>query len=158
MKKGSSEIAKKQEVGRGLRLPVNVFKQELMDSGIIDKNSLASKNAEQTAKLISDFVFDNPILEEHREKITEEFISIKEQKGSNKINITNGDNESYKYNVRAFVTEDEFKELYANLSDVEKYKIKCGILHFKAVSDLIQFEWVSSCDDFKTKFGVTDTI
>lgn len=29
---------------------------------------------------------------------------------------------------------------------------------FKAVSDLVKFNWVSSYEDFKAKFGVKDSI
>lgn len=208
LKKGSSDIAKKQEVGRGLRLPVDItgnrcldidineltviandsyenfskslqddfneqmnfkknevtadilqnalenagllvvkitselvtiFKQELVDSGIIDKDSMLIKNAEQTTQLLNDLVFDNPTLEEHRKKITEEFISLMQQRGSNKITIENGDNESYTNSVRAFVSEDEFKKLYTNLCEnlTKRTLYKCKIDSQQFIKDCI---------------------
>lgn len=42
------------------------------------------------------------------------------------------------------------------LTQVEVDKIKCGQLHFKAVSDLVKFNWVKSYEDFKAKFGVKE--
>lgn len=42
------------------------------------------------------------------------------------------------------------------LTQVEVNKIKCGRLHFKAVSDLVKFNWVKSYEDFKAKFGVKE--
>lgn len=45
-----------------------------------------------------------------------------------------------------------------NASQVmEINKIKCGELHFKAVSDTVQFGWVNSYEHFKTKFGVKES-
>ena len=45
----------------------------------------------------------------------------------------------------------------ANLQDVERNKIKCGKLHFAAVSNEIKFDWVNSYPDFISKFGVVDS-
>ena len=42
----------------------------------------------------------------------------------------------------------------SDLTPVEDSKIKCGKLHFKAVSNLVKFDWVNSYQDFKEKFGV----
>jgi type III restriction enzyme len=44
----------------------------------------------------------------------------------------------------------------SNLTGVETAKVNCGKLHFKAVSDDIQFDWINSYNDFKNKFGVKD--
>ena len=46
--------------------------------------------------------------------------------------------------------------LKENLQDVEKNKIKCGELHFKAVSELVRFGWVNGYEDFKREFGVKE--
>jgi len=40
------------------------------------------------------------------------------------------------------------------LTAVEKSKIKCGKLHFEAVSKNVEFDWVNSYDDFKRKFEI----
>ena len=55
-----------------------------------------------------------------------------------------------------FVVESKWKKLDENLQSVEKNKIKCGKLHFKAVSEQVKFDWVNSYEDFKRKFGVVE--
>ena len=55
-----------------------------------------------------------------------------------------------------FIVETKAGKLEANLQDVERNKIHCGKLHFKAVSDQIKFDWVNSYEDFRTKFGVSE--
>lgn len=57
-----------------------------------------------------------------------------------------------------FIIETKYNKKEEDLSDVEKRKIKCGILHFKAVSEITKFDWVNSYEDFKNKFGVKDSI
>jgi type III restriction enzyme len=57
-----------------------------------------------------------------------------------------------------FIVETKAGKLTKDLTDVEKNKIKCGELHFKAVSELVKFDWVNSYEDFKIKFGVKDTL
>jgi len=37
---------------------------------------------------------------------------------------------------------------------VEKNKIKCGKLHFEAISKEVKFNWVNNYDDFKRKFEI----
>lgn len=56
-----------------------------------------------------------------------------------------------------FIVETKAGKDEANLQDVERNKIRCGKLHFKAVSDQIKFDWVKSYYDFITKFGVKDS-
>ena len=55
-----------------------------------------------------------------------------------------------------FITETKADKEISDLSGVEIGKIQCGHLHFKAVSDDIQFDWVNSYNDFKNKFGVKE--
>lgn len=43
------------------------------------------------------------------------------------------------------------------LQEMEQTKINCGKLHFKAVSDVVRFDWVNSYENFKTKFGVKES-
>jgi type III restriction enzyme len=52
-----------------------------------------------------------------------------------------------------FVVETKTGKEWEDLTDVEKSKIKCGGLHFKAVSDEIRFDWVNSYRDFRNKFA-----
>lgn len=55
-----------------------------------------------------------------------------------------------------FVVETKSGKAEADLQEVERNKIKCGKLHFKAVSNQIGFDWVNSYQDFLGKFGVED--
>lgn len=48
-----------------------------------------------------------------------------------------------------FIIETKIKKEWSDLSDVEKIKIECGELHFKAVADDVRFKWANSHDDFK---------
>lgn len=47
-----------------------------------------------------------------------------------------------------FVIETKMKKEIKDLTDVEKLKIRCGKLHFRAVSEIIKFEWVNSYQKF----------
>lgn len=235
LKKSSSEIAKKQEIGRGLRLPVDitgnrsldgtineltviandsyenfsrmlqddfnanmnfnkdevtadiltnsleaaglpkekitpelvdVFRNELYAKGILDKNNVLNKNIEETTKRISEIYFEDKTLNEHKEKIKETFIDLMIQKGSRRIEIKNGDIEQYKNKVRAFVTEDEFKDIYYGLSekltkrtlykckiDSEQFIIEC----IKEINEYMQyFNNHKSVNITTAKAGFTD--
>jgi len=55
-----------------------------------------------------------------------------------------------------FVVETKAGKSKDNLQEMEKNKIKCGKLHFQAVSEQVQFDWVNGYDDFKEKFGVAE--
>lgn len=56
-----------------------------------------------------------------------------------------------------FIVETKANKEWEDLSDVEKRKIHCGELHFKAVSDKTKFDWVNSYEDFCNKFGVAES-
>lgn len=55
-----------------------------------------------------------------------------------------------------FIVETKCDKSEIDLTPKERKKISCGKLHFKAVSDLVKFDWVSSYYDFKSKFGVKE--
>ncbi len=57
-----------------------------------------------------------------------------------------------------FITESKADKEKSDLTGVEMNKIKCGKLHFKAVSNEIRFDWVNSYSDFKNKFGVKESV
>lgn len=57
-----------------------------------------------------------------------------------------------------FIVESKCDKKESDLTAVEATKIKCGELHFKAVSDEIKFDWVNSYNDFKNKFNVLEGI
>jgi type III restriction enzyme len=52
-------------------------------------------------------------------------------------------------------TKSEKADITLQITEINK--IKCGKLHFKAVSDAVGFDWVNSYEHFKTKFGVKES-
>ena len=56
-----------------------------------------------------------------------------------------------------FIVETKAGKTWADLTQVERNKIHCGELHFKAVSNGTKFEWVNGYEDFVNKFGVVDS-
>lgn len=58
-----------------------------------------------------------------------------------------------------FIIESKFEKEGRNLTPVEEGKIHCGKLHFKAVdTNNLKFDWVSSYNDFKQKFGIIEVV
>lgn len=56
-----------------------------------------------------------------------------------------------------FIVETKNGKLDINLQEAERNKIRCGKLHFQAVSEQIRFDWVNSYEDFRVKFGVAES-
>ena len=56
-----------------------------------------------------------------------------------------------------FIVETKAGKRWADFTEVERNKIHCGELHFKAVSSDTAFSWVNSYEDFIGKFGITDS-
>ena len=204
LKNGSSEIAKKQEIGRGLRLPVDVtgnrsldknvneltviandsyenfsrmlqedfnkninknevtsdlllvtleksgipkikitselvdeFKKELIEKKVMDSNNVLLKNGEEEIKEIQ---FSNETLQEHSIQIAENFVKYMVEKGTNRIEIANGDNEPIINKQRSFVSEKEFKNLFEELgTNLSKKAIyKCKIDNEKYIESSIE--------------------
>ena len=56
-----------------------------------------------------------------------------------------------------FIIETKFAKEWNGLTDVEKLKIRCGMLHFRAVAalsgDSVRFHWANSYQNFKEKTG-----
>ena len=72
LKQGSSDIAKKQEIGRGLRLPVDVYGKRCTNTSINILTVIANDNYEHFASsLQEDF---NDSMEFNREEVTPEII------------------------------------------------------------------------------------
>ena len=193
LKNGSSDIAKKQEIGRGLRLPVDVngnrsldknvneltviandsyenfsrmlqedfnkninknevtsdlllitleksgipkikitselvdeFKKELIENKVMDSNNVLLKKTEELN--IKKIEFSNEILKEHSIQIAENFVKYMVEKGSNRIEIANGDNEPIVNKRRSFISEKDFENLFeelgTNLSKKAIYRCK----------------------------------
>ena len=206
LKNGSSDIAKKQEIGRGLRLPVDVtgnrcldrnvneltviandsyenfsrmlqedfnrnlninevtsdiilltleksgipkskvtseladnLKQELVNNKIMDNNNILLKDTEKIAEAIKEIKFSDEILEEHSSQIMENFVKYMVEKGTKRIEITNGDNEPIINKQRSFISEKEFKEIFEELGkNLSKKAIyKCKIDNKKYISSSI---------------------
>jgi len=57
-----------------------------------------------------------------------------------------------------FIVETKFQKELKDLDDVEKIKIKCGTLHFRAIDaltdDKVDFKWANSYENFKEKMGI----
>lgn len=209
LKNGSSDIAKKQEIGRGLRLPVDItgnrcldadvneltviandsyetfsrllqddfndsmkfnknevtadiltvtlekagvpkekitaelvdtFKQELMRKGVFDNNNILNKNVEQTTKILENIEFEDAVLKEHAVKLKENFAELMVQKGSHRIEIKNGDNEPYVNSMRAFVSEEEFQQIYFGLCNnlTKRTLYKCNVDKEQFVLDCVE--------------------
>ena len=193
LKNGSSDIAKKQEIGRGLRLPVDVtgnrsldknvneltviandsyenfsrmlqedfnkninknevtsdlllitleksgipkikitselvdeFKKELIENKVMDSNNILLKKTEELN--IKKIEFSNETLKEHSIQIAENFVKYMVEKGSNRIEIANGDNEPIVNKRRSFISEKDFENLFeelgTNLSKKAIYRCK----------------------------------
>ena len=206
LKNGSSDIAKKQEIGRGLRLPVDVtgnrcldrnvneltviandsyenfsrmlqedfnrnlninevtsdiilltleksgipkskvtseladnLKQELVNNKIMDNNNILLKDTEKIAEAIKEIKFSDEILEEHSSQIMENFVKYMVEKGTKRIEITNGDNEPIINKQRSFISEKEFKEIFEELGkNLSKKAIyKCKVDNKKYISSSI---------------------
>ena len=205
LKNGSSDIAKKQEIGRGLRLPVDVngnrsldknvneltviandsyenfsrmlqedfnkninknevtsdlllitleksgipkikitselvdeFKKELIENKVMDSNNVLLKKTEELN--IKKIEFSNETLKEHSIQIAENFVKYMVEKGSNRIEIANGDNEPIINKQRSFVSEKEFQNLFEELgTNLSKKAIyKCKIDNEKYIESSIE--------------------
>jgi type III restriction enzyme len=57
-----------------------------------------------------------------------------------------------------FIVETKFAKEWKDLDEVEQLKIRCGTLHFAAVSattsDRVRFKWANSYEDFERKARV----
>ena len=197
LKAGGSDIAKKQEIGRGLRLPVDntgnrcidrrineltviandyydhfasalqkdfndnmhfvkdevtadilietlktagipegkispklvdTLKEELVSVGVMNTDNVLKGSSQQITKTLDNMVFVDDTLNEHAQLIKQQFKKLMVQKGTRKIEITNGDNAPYDNGVRAYVTQGEFEKIYLglrkNLMQRSIYKFK----------------------------------
>ena len=183
LKNGGSEIAKKQEIGRGMRLPVDTsgvrcidanineltviandnfahfaaslqkdfndsmnfkkdevtpevlsatlknagvpvhkitpelvekLREELYFASVIDTKNMLTRDAN---KIVDSLDFSDPTLKEHAVKIMESFKTYMVEKGTSKIDIRNGDNESVENGMHSYVTEDRFFKIFRSLAE-----------------------------------------
>ncbi len=88
------------------------FKLELMQNGIINKDSMLTREAKQ----IQNISFINETLQEHSIKIKEKFIEVMLKKGTKKIPIKNGDEDPIENGKHSYISEDYFNKLLQELS------------------------------------------
>lgn len=229
LKAGGSEIAKKQEIGRGLRLPVDVtgnrcldrrlneltviandyydhfaaalqkdfndnmhydknevtadilistlkiagvpkekitpelvdsFKEELVSAGIMNTDNVLKGTSSQITKMFDEMVFVNEVLNEHANIIKTQFKELMVQKGTKKIDIRNGDNEPYKNNVRAYVTQGEFEKIYYELREklmkrtIYKFQLDKDAFINNCIFDINQkFKFMRAKNEYKVETG-----
>ena len=155
------EVVQGYELDRSQILEADVIDKELLAKQI--KRVYRSKPASKRAvhgyyNMDSDGEFDFAEQLDADEKV---ILFTKLKKGGFVIDTPNG-NYSPDWAI-VYKTDDAHLKLYfivetkadkewEDLSDVEQSKIKCGGLHFKAVSDEIKFDWVNSYKDFQRKF------
>lgn len=56
-----------------------------------------------------------------------------------------------------FIVETKIGKAKNTLQPMEFNKIECGKLHFKAISEDVDFDWVNGYEHFKTRFGVKES-
>lgn len=95
----------------------DTLRQELISAGVMNRDNLLQGTTVQVTKLIDTMTFAEDTLCEHMEKIKKEFKELMAQKGTKKIAIRNGDNETCENKVRSFVTQGEFKQIYFALRE-----------------------------------------
>lgn len=243
LKEGGSDIARKQEIGRGLRLPVDIngvrcydknineltvvandyydhfvaslqsdydastgfnkeevsadiIRQTMINAGIPDDKIEAACDAfkrELTAsgavkidkekkiilkneiKDLPNIIFSDPVLVEHSKKIIESFINVMKDKGSKKIEISNGDEKTFENGVQKYVSEYEFGKMYRKMlvilqkRSVYKYEFNKDTFisntaaeienRLKVKNDFIKFEITNADVDFNEsgKMGMANT-
>jgi type III restriction enzyme len=91
---------------------VDAFKVELLQNGIINKDGILTKEAQQ----IQNISFSNETLREHSIKIKEKFIEVMLRKGTKKIPIKNGDEEPVENGAHSYISEEHFAKLLRELS------------------------------------------
>ncbi len=89
-----------------------VFKVELIERGIINKDGILTKEAKQ----IKNISFNNETLQEHSVMIKEKFIEAMVEKGTKKIPIINGDEEPVENGKHSYISEECFDKLLKELS------------------------------------------
>lgn len=187
LKQGSSEIAKKQEIGRGLRLPVDIHGNRCMDTDVNVLTVIANDSYEHFAKSMQDdfneeagynqnevtydvmmksirksgipeekltpelletlrielvqnkiinektncltgnaneiiyIEFEDETLKQYSNQIKESFVSAMQERGSQKIEIINGDEEPVENGFQSYIKEESFQKLWRAL----KERVQC---------------------------------
>ncbi len=82
---------------------VDAFKEELVSAGVMNSDNVLKGSSAQITKIFDEMLFVNETLNEHAEVIKKQFKELMAQKGTKKIEIRNGDNESYENEHRKCV-------------------------------------------------------
>ena len=111
---------------------VDTLKEELVSVGVMNADNVLKGSPQQITKTLDNMVFVDDTLNEHAQLIKRRFKELMVQKGTRKIEITNGDNEPYENRVRAYVTQGEFEKIYLGL---RKNLMQRSIYRFKIDKD-----------------------
>ena len=113
------------------------FRNELRENGLIDKNDILKKDAEEK---FSEIQFKNETLKEHSANIKKEFVNQMKSKGSKKINIENGDLTPVKNKMQSYVKEADFKRLLKGINErlAQKTIYKININKDNFIEDCIK--------------------
>lgn len=155
------EVIKDYKLDEGRILEADVIDEELFARQIkrVYESDAAKKKAVHAYyNMDSDGEYD---FAKELDKDTRVELFTKLKKGGFIIDTPHG-NYSPDWAV-VYKTDDEHLKLYfivetksdkdeQNLTTVEQDKIKCGKLHFAAVSNEVKFNWANSYRDFKRKF------
>lgn len=135
------------------------------DTNILRKTDEYEQNLWEDIKYIKPIVIiDEPQkIEGTAKKKSKSLVAIEELKPLFTLRYSATHKQLYKEALKDpsigiyFIVETKAGKTWADLTDVEKNKIHCGELHFKAVSDDTKFDWVNGYEDFVNKFGVADS-
>lgn len=111
---------------------VDTLKEELVSVGVMNTDNVLKGSSQQITKTLDNMVFVDDTLNEHAQLIKQQFKELMIQKGTRKIEITNGDNAPYDNGVRAYVTQGEFEKIYLGL---RKNLMQRSIYKFKIDKD-----------------------
>ena len=149
-----------------------LFRNELLQNGIINKGGLLTKDALQ----IQNICFSNEVLQEHSIKIKEKFIEVMLKKGTRKIPIKNGDEDPVENRAHSYISEEYFakllKELGQRMSKRTMYQVNvesaafidaCGAvlnqkLRYKQVKHEYEIETGLAGFDDQKKFIMHDPL
>jgi type III restriction enzyme len=145
-----------------------IFEIEQIDRAMLDDttNLILKTNAKNRKAVHKYYKFDSKGELEFAKRLEEDpdvILYTKLKKGGFVIDTPYGEyspdwaviRKGNEDNVRLFfIVETKIDKEGRDLSDIEKIKIKCGKLHFKAVADDVEFKWAKNYDHFLEKIGV----
>lgn len=89
------------------------FRNELYVNGIISDNNVLKKDADK----IREINFVEPIFQEYKEDIVENFVAVVIERGTKKIPILNGDLPPIVNEIQKYMSEGEFESIWRELGN-----------------------------------------